>query len=72
MPRDIKHEFTLTDPTKLDDLRWLVEQCANLSADSRVTIQGERGNQLDREPAKLVVHGTMNEVHKLEYPPGVR
>ena len=46
----------------LGDLRWLVEQCKDLSGDSRVDVQGDKTyNQFDRDPAVIKVRGTLKK-----------
>lgn len=57
MALQIVHTYTVSDPITLADLRELVAGTTDLDARSRVTVQGPSGDQRDRIPAKITVHG---------------
>lgn len=56
--RTSKAEHSITEPIKLGDLRWLVEQCEGLSDDSIVTVkEHKRYTQMDWDEASITVRG---------------
>lgn len=58
MARERVNEVKVTGPVTLDDLRWLVDECAGLDGTSKVSVQGRKEHgQLDFDPELIVVHG---------------
>lgn len=61
--RSRRAEFSITEPITLDDLRWLVDQCANLPANAKVTTKEHRdgGHPTDWDAASITVSGDLPE-----------
>lgn len=58
MNRKINTEYSITEPIKLEDLRWLVAQCEALPGSNIVIIKGaEHFNQFDNTPSSITVLG---------------
>lgn len=56
--RTSKAEHSISEPIKLEDLRWLVEQCAGLSGNASVTVKEHRSHTpMDWDEASITVRG---------------
>jgi hypothetical protein len=59
MARKLTHRVTVTEPITLEDLRWLVEQCADLAGNSKVEIKEHKSySQMDWDSAEISVVGS--------------
>lgn len=56
--RTSKAEYSISEPMKLEDLRWLVEQCAGLSGNASVTVKDHKSfTPTDWDEASITVRG---------------
>jgi hypothetical protein len=60
LSRSRRGEFKITEPIKLDDLRWLVDQCVDLPGDSSVTVKEHKAYDVrEWDEASITVNGDL-------------